>query len=353
MTQKSTYKPVTALSGTGLFFKGILIGIANIIPGVSGGTFALILGVLERLLSALQNLTPKNVIALLMTLPGLKKSSSTTTFFGKLAEMDIFFLICLAVGAGASILGLSHPIDRLLTEYPAYTLSFFLGLLIPTIAVPWKMMKGRPTFRQLIWMIPGIALTIFVSFAFGKTGGFGDNLIWGFLTGVIAICAMILPGISGSFVLLVLGQYQNILRKLQTIQKSLDLSAWIWLIIFALGCLVGMIAFARLLKWILENRRNATLAFLIGLVLGSFWVLWPFKDYDYNPDLTHIELEFQERVAEKKDIQIATAPNILPKATNDILWNGLFIALGLVGAIGLNKLGSSSDNVDQSELKTI
>ncbi|MGB3976118.1 MAG: DUF368 domain-containing protein [bacterium] len=353
MTQKPLYKPVTVMNGMGLFFKGLLIGIANIIPGVSGGTFALILGVLERLLSALQNLTPKNLIALIMTLPGLKKPSSPITFWGKLAEMDIFFLICLAAGAGVSILGLSHPIDYLLTEYPAYTLSFFLGLLIPTIAVPWKMMKDKPAFRQLIWMIPGMALTIFVAFAFGKTGGFGDNLIWGFLTGVIAICAMILPGISGSFVLLVLGQYQNILRKLQTIQQSLDLGAWIWLIVFAMGCLIGMIAFAKLLKWILEHRRNATLAFLIGLVLGSFWILWPFKNYDYNPDLTHIDLEFQERVAEKKDIQIATAPNILPKSTNDVLWNSLYLVLGLVGALGLNRLGSSSDTDSRQELNTV
>jgi putative membrane protein len=349
MTPNQTRKPMNLPGAAGLFIKGALIGIANIIPGVSGGTFALILGVYERLLAALHNLNPTHVKALLFSLPGLHKSPSAMTFPAIVRKMDLLFLICLAAGAGISILGLSYPIDYLLTEYPDLTLSFFLGLLIPSIAIPWKMMKEQRTTAQLTLMIPGIALTIGVSLAFGKTAGLGDSLPWSFLTGAIAVSAMILPGISGSFVLLVMGQYQNILRKLQSIQETIDPGAWLWLAVFALGCIAGLLVFARFLKLLLKHRRNATLAFLIGLILGSFWILWPFKHYDYDLDLTHIDEAFQQRVAEKKDIRVATAPNALPESSTAILWNGLYFVLGLIGALGLNRLGSASDADERIE----
>ncbi len=256
-----------------------------------------------------------------------------------LKQMDIAFLICLAVGAGISILGLSFGIDYLLTEFPGMTLSFFLGLIIPSIIVPWKMMNNLKTTSQLAMAIPGVLLTVSLALSFGKFATFGDNLIWSFLTGAIAISAMILPGISGSFVLLVLGQYQNILRKLQTAQTSFDFTAIIWLAVFALGCAAGLLLFARLLGILLKHYRNATLAFLIGLIIGSFWTLWPFKDFHQEPDLTHIEQEFRERVSDKQDIRIATAPNSLPHSGSEILWNGIFFVLGLAGATAMNKLG--------------
>ena len=332
------YKKITPVTGLGTAFKGALIGVANIIPGVSGGTFALILGIYERLLDALHAINPSFILELIKSIVTFHKKDSRKRFFELLEELDFLFLACLGVGAMVTILGLSFLIDYLLVHQPGLTLSFFIGLIIPSIAVPWKMMGKNKQALQLFWIIPGIALTVGVSLAFGKIGG-GSSLIWSFLTGAIAISAMILPGISGSFVMLVMGQYQNVLRKLQAIQTSLDLSAWLWLAVFGAGCILGLVLFARLLGFLLKHKRNATLAFLIGLILGSFWILWPFKVYDAELDLTHISAEFRERVAEKQDIRVATAPNKLPDNAQEVIFNLVSLGAGLVGALGMNRLG--------------
>lgn len=347
MTDQShpQHKSMNISSGIGMFIKGALIGLANIIPGVSGGTFALILGIYERLIAALHVINPSFVLNLLKCLVTSYKKESRSRLWNHLIELDFIFLCCLGTGAIATILGLSFLIDFLLVNHPGLTLSFFVGLIIPSIAIPWKMMGKSKNLPQLFWILPGAALTIGVSLAFGRVGS-SDALIWSFLTGVIAISAMILPGISGSFVMLVMGQYQNVLRKLQIIQTSLDISAWLWLAVFGVGCIVGLILFARILGYLLKHKRNATLAFLIGLIIGSFWVLWPFKDYTAEMNLDHVAAEFRERVAEKQDIRVATAPNCLPTDINELLFNLLAVGAGLVGAIGLNKLGSdeSLDN---------
>lgn len=322
--------------------KGALIGIANIIPGVSGGTFALILGIYERLLDALHAINLTLILDLLATLPGLYTAEKRRKLGEILRKLDAGFLACLGAGAIATILGLSFLIDHLLTEFPGVTLSFFIGLIIPSIAVPWKMMGANKSIGQLLWILPGIALTVAVSLAFGNVST-SDNLIWSFLTGTIAISAMILPGISGSFVMLVMGQYQNILRKLQIIQETIDLGAWLWLGVFGIGCIVGLLVFARFLGYLLKHRRNATLAFLIGLIIGSLWVLWPFKDYDYDMSLDHVAEEFQERVAEKQDIRVATAPNRLPEDMREVLLDLLALGLGFAGAAAMNRFGNEGD----------
>ncbi|MBN1356003.1 DUF368 domain-containing protein [bacterium] len=327
-------------------FKGTLLGVANIIPGVSGGTFALILGIYERILDALHAMD----IGALKTLVSLIRNrfdrKSRSGFMELLRKLDAWFLACLAAGSIAAILALSFLIDWLLSTHPAITLSFFLGLIIPSIAVPWRMMDRPRSIGALLWILPGIILTVSVSFSFGKFSSSGDNLLWCFTTGAIAISAMILPGISGSFVMLVMGQYQNVLRKLQQIQIALasgriDLPAWIWLGTFAVGCLAGLILFARLLKYLLVRYRTATLAFLIGLIIGSFWVLWPFKDYDIQPNLNGLTMEFQEKVAEKHDIRVATAPNRFPGNIPEVILNLLSFGIGIAGALGLNRMGKS------------
>jgi putative membrane protein len=340
MTNNRTFEPSNILLAAILIVKGALIGIANIIPGVSGGTFALILGIYERLIESLKSFTYTNVKVLILGLLTAANKQSRIRFLNLLKQMDVIFLICLAAGAGTAILGLSFAIDYLLTEFPGRTLSFFLGLIIPSIAIPYKMMAKYKSAAHLIMAVPGVLLTVGLSLSFGSIANFGDHFVWSFVTGVIAISAMILPGISGSFVLLVMGQYQNILRKLQAVQTSFDVKAVLWLAVFAFGCIAGLLLFARLLDLLMKHYRNATLAFLIGLIIGSFWILWPFKDFQEPPDLTHIEEEFRDRVSDKQDIRIATAPNSFPQSTAEILWNGLFFVLGVAGAAGMNKLGT-------------
>lgn len=350
MDTTGTFKPMNLRNGIMTYIKGALIGVANIIPGVSGGTFALILGVLERILAALHTINPDSIRELIMAFLAVGRTGSRQRIAGIVRKMDLVFLICLGIGAMTTILSLSFVIDYLLVNHPALTLSFFLGLLLPSIAVPWKMMSGRKTGLQLLMLIPGIALTVGVSLAFGRIGNFGDNFLWSFAAGVISISAMILPGISGSFVLLVMGQYQNVLNKLQAIQTSLDFHAWLWLMVFGLGCLVGLLVFSRFLQMLLQKKRNATLAFLIGLVIGSFWVLWPFKQYEIEMDLSSIPVEYQQRVAEKQDIRVATAPNILPDSTSQVIWNVLVMVIGLVCATGMNRFGNEDISEDPNAL---
>ncbi|MBN1297634.1 DUF368 domain-containing protein [bacterium] len=342
--ERKKYHPMTLKYSIITAIKGALIGIANIIPGVSGGTFALILGIYERLLDALHAINPTIILEAIRAIVSLHRPAGRRRAKEIIDTLDLIFLSSLGLGALTTILGLSFLIDYLLVHHPGLTLSFFIGLIIPSIVVPWKMMGASKRLSQLSWMIPGIALTIGVAFAFGNIES-NDSLIWSFLTGVIAVSAMILPGISGSFVMLVMGQYQNVLRKLQLIQTTIDLSAWIWLFVFGAGCIVGLLLFARFLGYLLAHRRNATLAFLIGLILGSFWILWPFKQFDYSMDLNHIAEEFRDRVAEKQDIRIATAPNQMPADVNECLFNLLALSAGLAGALGLNRFGSEDAGV--------
>jgi putative membrane protein len=325
-------------------FKGVLLGIANIIPGVSGGTFALILGIYERLLKALHAIDMSSFRTLLSLITSGFSRKSREDTAALLQRMDARFLICLGIGGISAIFSLSFLIDWLLTNHPAFTLSFFIGLIIPSIAVPWRMMGSGKSPTAYLWIIPGIVLTVALSFSFGRFSQSGDSLIWSFTTGMIAISAMILPGISGSFVMLVMGQYQNVLKKLQGVQTSLaaaqfDFFSWLWLGTFALGCIIGLLLFARLLGFLLKRYRTATLAFLIGLIIGSFWVLWPFKDYSVPPDLSSVAVEFQDELSEKQDILVATAPNRMPVSISEILMNLLFFGLGFAGALGMNSLG--------------
>ena len=327
--------------------KGLLIGLANIIPGVSGGTFALILGIFDRLILALRRLNFATVkVALSAVVRGFN-ARARADLAEEIERIDLWFLAQLGIGAVAAILGLSFLMDYLLVEHPAVTLAFFIGLILPSILVPWHMMERR-TPGALVWLVPGVALTVGVSLAFraGATGS--TSLSMAFVTGAIAVSAMILPGISGSFVMLVMGQYQNVLHNLQGLQRGvanaqIDWAAFVWLAALGVGCIVGLMIFARLLNFVLSRYRSATLAFLIGLILGSFWVLWPFKDYAAGADVAGRKGEV------KLKVKVATAPNRLPKSGGELGVCALALVLGLAGAVGVNKLGDTSAGTRQTQ----
>jgi len=319
------------------FFKGFLIGIANIIPGVSGGTFALILGVLERILASLGAIGANTFKVAGRSLKNCFSRESLYELRDEANRIDLVFLCTLLIGAAVSVLAFSFVINWALVNHPGITLAFFIGLIIPAIAVPWKMMENR-SMKSLLWIIPGAGLTVGVALAFGAKLSGTDNALLVFLTGVVAISSMILPGISGSFVMLVLGQYQTVLGHLQGLQVNLarGVIAWgsiFWLGMLALGCLVGLFTFARFLSWLLKKYRNATLAFLIGLVIGSFWVLWPFKDFEAGAEVKGRSGEV------KTEILVATAPNRLPESGKEVLGCGIALVAGLGGAAGMNALG--------------
>ena len=324
------------ITGVLIVIKGGLIGIANIIPGVSGGTFALILGVFDRMVGAINAIGWRTVKACFGLITGLLKQPARQRFAEEMRRIDALFLILLMLGALATLFSSSFLIDYLLREQYSPTLAFFVGLILPSISVPYMMMDKRGA--RLLWAIPGIALTVGVSLAMPESTAGSDNLAVAAGTGALAISAMILPGISGSYVMLVLGQYQNFLAKLTGLQRGIaagqiDFEAVLWLGALGIGMVVGILVFARLLTFLLKRFKAATMAFLIGLLLGSLWVLWPFKDMTGGAEVT-------DRAGEvKQDILIATAPNRLPEDwTEGLIGLGALVG-GLAGSAGMIALG--------------
>jgi putative membrane protein len=297
--------------------KGFLIGIANIIPGVSGGTFALILGIYDRLIKALGEINFK-IFKLIL---------SPAEFIKEFKKMDGFFLLEIAAGAVVAIGALSWVIDHALSNYPGMTLAFFMGLIIPSIAVPYKMIDKK-NMRNFFFILPGIILVIAIyNFKFVVIN---ISLPVVFISGFLAISAMILPGISGSFLLLVFGVYESVVNNIKLFTSSFELSSFIFLVTFAAGCILGLVLFVRLMKLLFKKYPDQTLYFLIGLVLGSIVVLWPFKDYS-------------ALTSDKVEISVTTAKNIMPAGIKEVfIFAGFFVA-GMLGSFGMNRIANDGD----------
>ena len=284
--------------------KGLLIGVANIIPGISGGTFALILGIYERLISAIGNINIEFV-----------KELFSRRILSALKRIDFWFLVRIFLGAIISIVLLSKVMPYFLEQQHDPTYAFFMGLIIPSIAVPWKMMQRRK-MPEFIWFMAGAIFLLALSIGFGHLNDqkleikaqaelltavdihSAWQLIYVAFSGALAMSAMILPGISGSFVLLLLGQYKNTLIAI----KNLDL---VFIAVFGIGAVLGLILFTRLLQMLLKKYHSQTIAFLIGLMIASLYTLWPFK-----------------KVIEQSEELYHTSVNILPQVGAN-LWISL------------------------------
>lgn len=308
---------------------GFLIGIANLIPGVSGGTFALILGLYDRLITAITSLNLDTIKASLALLIGFWKEDVRKRFAAEMKRIDFWFLVFLGIGLLLSVISGAKLIQFLLQNYPQATLALFIGLIFPSLAVPYKLIE-KHSFFVWLFLIPGILLTIVPSFFMGDTTG-SENPLIAFLTGAVAISAMILPGISGSYIMLVLGEYQIVIGKLSTI---LEPSSIIFLGAFGIGCLLGLLIFTHFVKWLFLKYKSHTMTFLLGLILGSFFILWPFKDYANGQAIVGRSGEV------KRDIQIATAENVLPKDFEETQIPLAALVFGLVLGFGLNRLES-------------
>ncbi len=236
---------------------GFAMGAADVIPGVSGGTIAFLLGIYEELVNSIRSLSePKNIKLLF------------TCKFGQFLEAIPWkFLIALLTGILLAIFSLAKLFKILLENYPELVWSFFFGLILASIIIVTRKLKdwGRKT---VVSMVVGACLAYWV---IGLVPVLTPNQPWFlFLCGFIAICAMILPGISGSFLLVILGKYTYII----TAVTNFDL---VTLFIFSFGCLAGIVSFARVLSWLFLNYHNQTIAILIGLMVGSLRKIWPWK----------------------------------------------------------------------------
>lgn len=249
-------KPDNFISLCMIFCKGLAMGAADVVPGVSGGTIAFISGIYERLLAAIAACTPAKLVWL---------------FQGRWREtwraIDGTFLLVLLAGILTSIASLARLISYLLVAWPELIWSFFFGLILVSIWLVGQQI-GRWGAGTLAALIGGAVFVYLITVAAPLQWSATPMML--FLAGSIAICAMILPGISGSFILLLLGLYTTVLNAV----KEFDLAM---LGIFALGCIAGLLFFSRLLGWLLSHLRHITLAFLTGLLIGSLNMVWPWK----------------------------------------------------------------------------
>lgn len=240
-----------------LVAKGMAMGAADVVPGVSGGTIAFITGIYDRLLNALKSVNPS-----------LLKVLSNEGFAGVWQRMDGTFLLCVFGGVLTSILSFAHVITWFLAVYPEMLWAFFFGLIL---------VSGLHMIRQVDrWHAGTIAMLLVgmvIAYAVGVLSptSLEPEPLTLFFAGAIAICAMILPGISGSFILLMMGLYGPVIDAV----KNLDL---VVLAIFGSGCVGGLLSFSHVLSWLLKKHRDLALSLLTGLMLGALGKVWPWKE---------------------------------------------------------------------------
>ena len=254
--------------------KGACMGAADVIPGVSGGTIAFIMGIYDKFVASLAAI---NVEAVKMLFTGRFKE------FWR--HINGGFLLSLAVGIGVSVISLATVMQTLLTDFPVQTWAFFFGLIVASSIFILRGISGW-RLREILFLIGGIILGVVIcTLSPTQTP---DALWFIFLSGAIAICAMILPGISGSFILLILGKYQYILGAVSGLTAGEDVTRNILILAtFAIGAAVGILGFSKFLHWILSRWHKQALIILAGFIIGSLVKIWPWS----NPEaITQCEL---------------------------------------------------------------
>jgi len=244
--------------------RGFAMGAADIVPGVSGGTVALVLGIYRHLVESIRN----GASALGHLLKGDFAGSVRL-----LKAVDWTFLVTLLAGIVSAVAALSQLIETALEDRPVEMAGLFLGLVAGSVVLAWGLLTHRTARNAMVLAVAAVAFFLLLGLSSGVTEDAVDQVdspaLWIlFGSGAIAICAMILPGISGSFLLVVMGMYAAVLGAV-TDRDLVSLAA------FGIGCLVGLAVFSQVLHWALEHHYDTVMAVLIGLMLGSLRVLWP------------------------------------------------------------------------------
>ncbi len=286
------------------FFKGFAMGAANVIPGVSGGTIALITGIFERLINSLKSF---NLKSLKLIFKGKFKEFAKQT--------DIIFLFVVMLGAVVSVVSLAKLLTFLFENYPIFIWAYFFGLILASVWFVGKTIE-KWNFVVIFWFVFGATIAIIISIL--KPATENDSFIYLFLSGVIAVCSMILPGLSGSFVLVLMGEYELVLRAIDEFNFNLLLPVGI-------GAVAGIIAFAHLLSWLYKKFKNQTIAILTGFILGSLAILWPWKNsFDKNGNLLKTD-KFGSFLT-KSDVKVYSYERFMPEI-DTIFFTALILAV--------------------------
>ena len=287
------------------------MGVADVIPGVSGGTMALIMGIYGQLIEGIKSLSVMFLIPMFKWIfSGFKNQDHKADMITRLKAIHWNFLIFLGLGIGVAIITGAKVITLAFDKYPSQTLAFFFGLILASVVIPYRMMNKHKPYHFLMGAASAVGAFFLVGLPFTSVPN--PSLAYIFLCAVIAICAMILPGISGAFILLVLGQYEYVLTAL----KGFDIKV---IVIFLLGAGLGIVTFARVLSFLLKRWHDGTMIILAGFMIGSLRKVWPFKD-------TYIKTQPGE--------------NIIPQAfDSQVTLAIVFFVVGVVAVILLDRVG--------------
>ncbi|MFV2065434.1 MAG: DUF368 domain-containing protein [Pirellulales bacterium] len=277
--------------------RGVLMGGADIIPGVSGGTVALVLGIYERLVTAISHFD----LTLLRLLRAKRWAAAA-------AHIELRFLMTLGSGIVVGAVALASVMVELLSDYRPLTLAALFGMIVASGWLVARMITIRGTFQIATALLLGFSAGLFAFWLVGQP--FLDphpGLVYLFLCGTIAVCAMILPGISGAFILLLLGRYAAVTVAIrELVHGDVRTDNVTLLVVFSAGCAAGLIGFSKVLRWLLARHKSVTMALLCGLMIGSLRRIWPFQ-IDLTPNLPLKEKVFHNVWPQQFDGQVTLA----------------------------------------------
>ncbi|PRP66638.1 DUF368 domain-containing protein [Nonlabens agnitus] len=297
-----------------VILKGMMMGAADVVPGVSGGTIAFIMGIYEELIKTIDNLG----IDVIKDFWRIGWKATTVKY-------NLGFLISLLLGIAISILSLAKIITHLLESYPVLVWAFFFGLVLASILYIGKQID-RWKVLTVVAIIVGSIISYYITIA--EPLGAPDSWWYLLFSGFIAIIAMILPGVSGAFLLLLLGSYQTVLNSLTDLiegivdgEWSIAFKSFTNLVLVGIGAILGIKLFSRVLTWLFENKKNLTLALLTGFMIGSLNKLWPWKEVlSTRVNSKGLEVPFLEK-------------SVCPQnyaGDPQILWVGIVVIIGFL-----------------------
>lgn len=279
--------------------KGFFMGAANVVPGVSGGTIALITGIYEEIIEALNSF--------------MEPSTWKAFFHGRFRvfwnNIHGTFLLSLAIGVVFSIFSLAKILEFVLSGYPVQTWAFFFGLIIASAVLMFSNIKGWRS-ADIVWAVLGAVLGLVVC-TLSPTSTPNDAWFI-FICGAIAVCTMILPGISGSFILVIFSKYDYVMSAVADLNVPV-------LAVFAFGCIAGILAFSKFLHWLLRKAERQTMTVLLGFVLGSLVKVWPWS----NP----------EAICASQNLPSGSVYD--PHVAAAVIW----CAIGALLVLGVDRLG--------------
>lgn len=300
-------------------FKGMGMGAANVIPGVSGGTIALITGIFEKLINSIKAF---DLEAIKLVFKGRFKEFAV--------HVNLGFLISLFLGIAISIVTLARVFGYLFDNYPIYIWAYFFGLILASIYFVGKTVE-KWNLSVVLFFVLGAIIAMGITFL--KPAAQNENFFYLFICGIVAICSMILPGLSGSYILILMGNYE--LVAIEAINgMRLDI-----LIPVILGAGFGLIAFSHVLSWIYKKFKNQTISLLTGFILGSLAILWPWKNEIYKLDLAgNPILKDGEKI-------IQSYERFIPQAFNTEVIVAIVLMLAGIASIWLiEKLAEGEEN---------